>query len=64
VAAILALMPLAMGVGAGSEMLQPLAIAIVSGLTVQMPLVLILLPALLTLFLSIKRNAPFASEEK
>ncbi len=54
VAAILALMPLAMGVGAGSEMLQPLAIAIVSGLTVQMPLVLILLPALLTLFLSIK----------
>jgi CzcA family heavy metal efflux pump len=54
VAAILALMPLAMGVGTGSEMLQPLAIAIVSGLVVQMPLVLILLPALLTIFLSIK----------
>lgn len=64
VAAILALMPLAMGVGAGSEMLQPLAIAIVSGLTVQMPLVLILLPALLTIFLSIKRNVPFAKEQK
>lgn len=50
VAAILALMPLAVGIGAGSEMLQPLAIAIVSGLIVQMPLVLILLPALLRIF--------------
>ncbi|OQK18550.1 transporter [Methyloprofundus sedimenti] len=50
VAAILALMPLAVGIGAGSEMLQPLAVAIVSGLIVQMPLVLILLPALLRIF--------------
>ncbi|BCG62602.1 MAG: hypothetical protein methR_P0248 [Methyloprofundus sp.] len=52
IAAILALMPLAMGIGAGSEMLQPLAIAIVSGLIVQMPLVLILLPVLLQAFTS------------
>ena len=46
-AAIFALMPLAMGIGAGSEMLQPLAIAIVSGLIVQIPLVLIMLPTIL-----------------
>ncbi|MEQ1545330.1 efflux RND transporter permease subunit [Methyloglobulus sp.] len=46
-AAIFALMPLAMGIGAGSEMLQPLAIAIVSGLMVQIPLVLIVLPSFL-----------------
>jgi len=46
-AAIFALLPLAMGLGAGSEMLQPLAIAIVSGLLVQMPLVLFMFPAIL-----------------
>lgn len=50
VAAILALMPLALGIGAGSEMLQPLAIAIVSGLIVQIPLVLIVLPGFLQQF--------------
>lgn len=60
VAAILALMPLALGIGAGSEMLQPLAIAIISGLVVQMPLVLILLPALLKIFLTIKGESAFA----
>ena len=55
VAAILALMPLALGIGAGSEMLQPLAIAIVSGLIVQIPLVLIVLPGFLFLFNQLKQ---------
>ena len=49
-AAIFALIPLALGIGAGSEMLQPLAIAIVSGIVVQTPLVLVVLPGFLTLF--------------
>jgi multidrug efflux pump subunit AcrB len=49
-AAILALMPLALGIGQGAAMQQPLAIAIVSGLVAQLPLVLIVLPALLLLF--------------
>ena len=44
--AILALLPLALGLGRGSGMQQPLAIAIISGLLVQAPLALILLPAL------------------
>ena len=48
-ATILALMPLAVGLGRGSTMQQPLAIAIISGLVVQLPLVLIVLPVLLTL---------------
>jgi CzcA family heavy metal efflux pump len=48
-AAILALLPLALGIGAGSAMQQPLAIAIISGLVLQMPLVLIVLPALLAI---------------
>lgn len=49
-AAILALMPLALGIGQGSAMQQPLAIAIISGLFFGMPLTLIVLPTLLSLF--------------
>ena len=49
-AAILTLLPLALGLGAGAAMQQPLAIAIISGLIAQMPLVLIIMPQLLRLF--------------
>src|SRR5881398_892094 len=49
-AAILALLPLALGIGHGSAMQQPLAIAIIAGLVFALPLVLIVLPALLALF--------------
>jgi CzcA family heavy metal efflux pump len=48
-AAILALSPLALGIGRGSAMQQPLAIAIIAGLVFSLPLVLIVLPALLAL---------------
>jgi len=44
VAAILALMPLGLGIGQGAAMLKPLAIAIISGLMIQMVLVLVILP--------------------
>ena len=50
IAAILALLPLALGIGQGSAMLQPLAIAIIAGLVAQLPLVLLVLPGLLSLF--------------
>ncbi|MBS0462966.1 MAG: efflux RND transporter permease subunit [Proteobacteria bacterium] len=43
--AILALSPLALGIGTGAAMQQPLAIAIVSGLLAAVPIVLIVLPA-------------------
>jgi CzcA family heavy metal efflux pump len=48
-AAILALLPLALGIGAGSAMQRPLAIAIISGLVLQLPLVLIALPVFLSI---------------
>jgi hypothetical protein len=54
-AAILALLPLALGIGAGSAMQKPLAIAIISGLILQMPLVLIVLPILLKMT-SVRKN--------
>ena len=55
IAAILALLPLALGIGQGSGMLQPLAIAIIAGLVAQLPLVLVVLPALLALFGAARR---------
>jgi CzcA family heavy metal efflux pump len=45
-AAILALLPLALGISQGATMQQPLAIAIISGLIVELPLVLIILPVI------------------
>ena len=44
--AILALSPLALGIGAGSEMQRPLAITIISGLITAVPLVLVVMPSL------------------
>ena len=44
--AILALMPLALGIGTGSAMQTPLAIAIISGLVAAIPLVLIIMPTI------------------
>jgi CzcA family heavy metal efflux pump len=58
VAAILALLPLALGIGQGSGMLQPLAIAIIAGLAAQLPLVLLVLPALLALFRAARQPEP------
>lgn len=49
-AAILALLPLGLGLGQGSAMQQPLAIAIISGLFAQIPLVLLVMPTLYSLF--------------
>ena len=57
IAAILALMPLALGLGQGSAMQQPLAIAIISGLIVQMPLVLLVMPLAFWLWTSKHRTA-------
>ncbi|MBC7438506.1 MAG: efflux RND transporter permease subunit, partial [Flavobacterium sp.] len=45
--AIIALLPLAIGIGTGSELHQPLAIAVIGGFLIAMPLLLVVLPSLL-----------------
>ena len=45
--AIIALLPLALGIGAGAQLHQPLAIAVIGGLCVAIPLLLIVLPTFL-----------------
>lgn len=47
--AIVALTPLALGIGTGAQMHQPLAIAVIGGLIMALPLLLIVLPGLLKL---------------
>ncbi len=47
--AIIALMPLALGIGAGAQMHQPLAIAVIGGFIIALPLLLIVLPSMLRL---------------
>lgn len=47
--AIIALMPIALGIGTGAQLHQPLAIAVISGFIVALPLLLIVLPTLLRL---------------
>ncbi|WP_158796087.1 efflux RND transporter permease subunit [Pedobacter sp. L105] len=48
--AITALMPLALGIGAGAQMHQPLAIAVIGGFIIAMPLLLIILPSMISRF--------------
>jgi Cu/Ag efflux pump CusA len=45
--AIIALMPLAVGIGTGAQMHQPLAIAVIGGFVIALPLLLIIFPTLL-----------------
>jgi len=47
--AIVALLPLALGIGAGAQLHQPLAIAVIGGLLLALPLLLVVLPSLLRL---------------
>ena len=45
--AIIALMPLALGIGTGAQMHQPLAIAVIGGFLIALPLLLIVFPTIL-----------------
>ena len=47
VGAIIALLPLALGIGTGAQLHQPLAIAVIGGFVIALPLLLIVLPSML-----------------
>ncbi len=47
--AIIALLPIAMGIGTGAQLHQPLAIAVIGGFIIALPLLLIVLPSLIRL---------------
>ncbi|OFY63207.1 MAG: acriflavine resistance protein B [Bacteroidetes bacterium RBG_13_43_22] len=47
--AIIALLPLAIGIGTGAQMHQPLAISVIGGFVVALPLLLIIFPTILRL---------------
>lgn len=50
ISATVALLPLALGIGAGAQMHQPLAIAIIGGFVADLPLLLIVLPTFIYKF--------------
>ena len=54
--AIIALLPLAIGIGTGSELHQPLAIAVIGGFLIALPLLLIVLPSFLAQFYKSVKN--------
>ena len=56
--AIIALLPLALGIGTGAQLHQPLAIAVIGGFVVAIPLLLIVLPSLLRLVYTDQRPKP------
>jgi cobalt-zinc-cadmium resistance protein CzcA len=60
--AIIALLPLALGLGTGAQMHQPLAIAVISGLLFALPLLLIVLPTWLVWFVNDKPTYTEAEE--
>ena len=57
--AIIALMPLALGIGTGAQLHQPLAIAVIGGFLIALPLLLIVLPSMLRLLY--RRHSPTAT---
>jgi multidrug efflux pump subunit AcrB len=56
IGAIIALMPLALGIGAGAELHQPLAIAVIGGFIIALPLLLIVLPSMMRLLYKNKKG--------
>jgi heavy metal efflux system protein len=57
IGAILALMPLALGIGLGAQMQQPLAISVIGGFVAGLPLLLLVLPSMMRLLYRKKTTA-------
>ncbi|MDI1233316.1 MAG: efflux RND transporter permease subunit [bacterium] len=55
--AILALMPLGLGIGLGAQMQQPLAVAVIGGFIVGLPILLIVFPSLMRVIYKKRENS-------
>jgi CzcA family heavy metal efflux pump len=55
--AIIALLPIALGIGTGAQLHQPLAISVIGGFIIAMPLLLIVLPSLIRIVFRKKRGS-------
>lgn len=53
--AIIALLPIALGIGTGAQLHQPLAIAVIGGFIIALPLLLIVLPSMIRLLYKNKK---------
>jgi CzcA family heavy metal efflux pump len=62
-AAILGMLPLALAIGSGAELLQPLAIGVIGGLTMALLLSLVVTPTVYALLHRDERDAPIADDE-
>jgi multidrug efflux pump subunit AcrB len=60
IGAIIALLPLALGLGTGARLHQPLAIAVIGGFVFALPILLIILPAMLRILF---KNYPVQTTE-
>lgn len=58
IGAVLALIPLALGIGIGAQMQQPLAIAVIGGFLVGLPLLLVVLPTMMRWIYTDNRYRP------
>jgi CzcA family heavy metal efflux pump len=56
--AIIALMPIALGIGTGAQLHQPLAIAVIGGFVIALPLLLIVLPTFIRMMYKRKNMQP------
>jgi len=54
--AIIALLPLATGIGSGAQMHQPLAIAVIGGFIIALPLLLVVYPSLLRMAYNVNKG--------
>jgi CzcA family heavy metal efflux pump len=59
--AIIALMPLALGIGTGAQLHQPLAIAVIGGFIAALPLLLIVFPSMLRIISKKKKETTIVS---
>ncbi|QNF31202.1 efflux RND transporter permease subunit (plasmid) [Adhaeribacter swui] len=62
IGAILALMPLALGIGLGAQMQQPLAVAVIGGFVVGLPMLLLVFPSLMRVIYKRTERIPSLSE--